>query len=45
VLEQCRRHALNTKQQYGTWGGMSESERRALLKNAKKNPAILASVA
>jgi WhiB family redox-sensing transcriptional regulator len=45
VLERCRRHALDTKQQYGTWGGMSETERRKLLAAAKKNPAILASVA
>jgi WhiB family redox-sensing transcriptional regulator len=28
VLAQCRRHALRVGEPYGTWGGLSESERR-----------------
>ncbi|EME16512.1 WhiB family transcriptional regulator [Rhodococcus triatomae] len=27
VIEQCRAHAVNIGEQYGIWGGMSESER------------------
>ncbi|MEO7193339.1 MAG: WhiB family transcriptional regulator [Pseudonocardiaceae bacterium] len=30
VLEQCRRHALTTREPYGVWGGLTEEERRAL---------------
>jgi len=29
VLEECRDHALSTREPYGVWGGMSEEERRA----------------
>ncbi|MBC3185978.1 WhiB family transcriptional regulator [Corynebacterium sp. zg-331] len=32
VLESCREHALRTAEPYGIWGGMSESERTALLR-------------
>ncbi len=32
VLEQCRNHSLAAQEPYGVWGGLSESERRALLK-------------
>ena len=28
VLAQCREHALGKPEVYGTWGGMSEAERR-----------------
>ena len=31
VVEECRRHALATREPYGVWGGMSESERETLL--------------
>ncbi len=27
VVEQCRAHALATREPYGVWGGMSENER------------------
>ncbi|WP_406053871.1 WhiB family transcriptional regulator [Kribbella sp. NBC_00889] len=30
VLEECRRWAMNTGQEAGVWGGLSEEERRAL---------------
>ncbi len=32
VLEQCRAHALAVGEPYGIWGGMSESERHAVLR-------------
>ncbi len=31
VLEECRRHALQTREPYGIWGGLSEDERAAIL--------------
>ena len=30
VSEQCLQYALETNQDYGVWGGLSEDERRAL---------------
>lgn len=39
VLEQCRQHALQVHEPYGTWGGMSEDERtRVLLENRVRVP-------
>lgn len=32
VLDQCRRHALAAHEPYGVWGGLSESEREAILR-------------
>lgn len=31
VMMQCRNHALATREPYGVWGGLSESERAVLL--------------
>lgn len=31
VLEECRRYALQTREPYGIWGGLSEEERAAIL--------------
>ena len=31
VLARCREHALAVREPYGVWGGMSETEREALL--------------
>lgn len=31
VIEQCRAHALRTREPYGVWGGMTEEERREWL--------------
>jgi WhiB family redox-sensing transcriptional regulator len=31
VLDQCRDHALATREPYGIWGGLSEGERALLL--------------
>lgn len=33
VLQQCRRHALSVEEPYGVWGGLSESERKDLLRD------------
>ena len=30
VITQCRQHALQVREPFGTWGGLSEVERRAL---------------
>ncbi|WP_122261453.1 WhiB family transcriptional regulator [Ornithinimicrobium cerasi] len=35
VLQQCREHALRMQEPYGTWGGMTESERQVLLAAGK----------
>jgi len=32
VIDQCARHALAAREQYGVWGGMGEDERRAMLR-------------
>lgn len=32
VIVMCRQYALTTGEPYGTWGGMTEEERRAALK-------------
>lgn len=31
VLQDCRRHALRTREPYGIWGGLSEEERAEIL--------------
>lgn len=31
VLERCRQHALDAREPYGVWGGMSAGERARLL--------------
>jgi WhiB family redox-sensing transcriptional regulator len=31
VLEECRQHALRTREPYGIWGGLSEEERAEIL--------------
>ena len=37
VLQQCRSHALAVREPYGVWGGLTERERRALL---RKRPNV-----
>jgi WhiB family redox-sensing transcriptional regulator len=42
VLERCRAYSLTVREPYGVWGGLSESERAALLAargNARSVPA------
>lgn len=37
VIRRCLAYALDTRTEFGVWGGMTERERRALL---KKHPSI-----
>jgi WhiB family redox-sensing transcriptional regulator len=39
VMESCLQFALETGQEAGVWGGMSEDERRALKRRAARNRA------
>lgn len=32
VMQQCREHALDAREPYGVWGGLSEEERDELLR-------------
>ncbi|MCV7195274.1 WhiB family transcriptional regulator [Mycobacterium angelicum] len=38
VMQQCATDALDNKVEYGVWGGMTERQRRALL---KENPEVV----
>lgn len=39
VLQQCRDHALSTREPFGVWGGMSETQREtASLNNSHDGP-------
>jgi WhiB family transcriptional regulator, redox-sensing transcriptional regulator len=49
VLKQCRQHALTVHEPYGVWGGLSESERDAIVRDhdrtlrlAGAKPAVVA---
>lgn len=37
VMMTCRQHALSVGEPYGIWGGMSESERDAILRPTSRN--------
>ncbi|WP_043463776.1 WhiB family transcriptional regulator [Kitasatospora sp. MBT66] len=39
VMEQCLQWALETNQDAGVWGSMSEDERRAMKRRATRNRA------
>ncbi|MDT0347551.1 WhiB family transcriptional regulator [Streptomyces litchfieldiae] len=39
VMEQCLQWAMETRQEHGVWGGMSEDERRAMARRAKRRAA------
>jgi WhiB family redox-sensing transcriptional regulator len=32
VIEQCRRHALAAEERYGVWGGLTETDRTAVIR-------------
>lgn len=36
VMQECRDHALASKEPYGIWGGMTEEERRALIAEQRR---------
>lgn len=38
VLQQCRSHALDVREPYGVWGGMSETERATALGRTRPQP-------
>jgi len=40
VQKECLRHALSAGERYGTWGGLSEDERRALHARNRKRQAL-----
>lgn len=43
VNRECLEHALNSKEAYGIWGGLTELERKALLRRRASSGAVLAS--
>jgi WhiB family redox-sensing transcriptional regulator len=43
VMGQCLQWALESRQETGVWGGMSEDERRAMRRRAARHRARLAS--
>jgi WhiB family redox-sensing transcriptional regulator len=43
VLDLCRDHAIASREPYGVWGGLSESEREALYVRSARPPAAAAS--
>ncbi|WP_030982754.1 WhiB family transcriptional regulator [Streptomyces sp. NRRL S-1813] len=44
VMGQCLQWALESRQDAGVWGGMSEDERRAMRRRAARNRARSASL-
>ncbi|WP_369265928.1 WhiB family transcriptional regulator [Streptomyces harbinensis] len=44
VMAQCRQWALESRQDFGVWGGMSEDERRVLNRRAarRRTPKVAA---
>jgi WhiB family redox-sensing transcriptional regulator len=40
VVQQCRQHALDVHEPYGIWGGLSESERDAIIRGPRRTPKI-----
>jgi WhiB family redox-sensing transcriptional regulator len=42
VIEQCLQWALQSGQDSGVWGGLSEAERRGLKRRAARNRALKA---
>ena len=39
VIESCRRHALAVREPYGVWGGLTVTERDAVLRGQERHPA------
>lgn len=36
VLQECRNHALENREEYGIWGGMGEKEREILFRKSRR---------
>ena len=45
VMQQCREHALTVAEPYGIWGGLSESEREAILNPTSRSRRAVRKVA
>jgi WhiB family transcriptional regulator, redox-sensing transcriptional regulator len=43
VNQECLEHALESKEAYGIWGGLTELERKALLRRRASSNVVLAS--
>ncbi len=43
VIAECRQHALVVREQFGIWGGLSESEREVLVRSGSRRVALPAS--
>jgi WhiB family redox-sensing transcriptional regulator len=43
VITECREFALRTRETYGVWGGLSESDREAIYARARGDREALAS--
>lgn len=39
VRKQCKTYALNNREEFGVWGGLSEADRRNILKTGSKRDA------
>ena len=42
VLAQCRAYALETREPYGVWGGLTEDERSTLIRRRRRAAAAAA---
>jgi WhiB family redox-sensing transcriptional regulator len=42
VLRECRQHALEVREPYGVWGGLSEDEREELYRSPRRVGVALA---
>ncbi|KAA1031122.1 WhiB family transcriptional regulator [Pseudonocardia sp. EV170527-09] len=42
VVQQCREHALKVHEPYGIWGGLSESERDAIIRGPRRTLKVAA---
>lgn len=40
VIDTCREHALSVQEPYGVWGGLSESERTAIIAERKRGAKV-----
>ncbi|MCW0214259.1 MAG: WhiB family transcriptional regulator [Pseudonocardia sp.] len=45
VIMECRRHALEVQEPYGVWGGLSETERRAMFRISRRESRMRARLA
>ncbi len=41
VIRQCREHALTVQEPYGTWGGLDEIERYAMITDLRRTERVV----